>query len=45
MIGEEIRTNADAPIREPSKTAYLFLSVVVLLIWVGGSVVSSSLSV
>jgi hypothetical protein len=45
MIGERIRANADAPLQEPSKTAYLFLAVVVLLMYVVGSVISSSLSV
>jgi len=44
MIGDDISANADAPVREPGKTAYLFLAVVVLLVWVVGSLVSSSLS-
>jgi len=44
MIGDTIRANADAPIQEPSKTAYLFLAVVVLLMYVVGSVLASSLA-
>jgi hypothetical protein len=44
MIGEDIRANAEFPIQEPTKIAYLFLGAVVLLVWVLGSVISSSLS-
>ena len=44
MIGENLRANADKPLQKPSKTAYLFLAAVVLLIWVVGSLISSSLS-
>jgi hypothetical protein len=44
MIGEDLRANAEFPIQEPTKIAYLFLAVVVLLIWILGSVISSSLS-
>ncbi len=43
MIGEKIRANASYPIQAPGKVAYLILAVLVVLLYVGGFAVASSL--
>jgi len=44
MIGKKLRANAGFPIQSPGKTAGTVIAVVVLLLYVVGFVLASSLS-
>jgi hypothetical protein len=43
MIGKKIRANASYPIQSPGKTALLVMAALILLLYVGGFVIASSL--
>ena len=43
MIGKKIRANASYPKHAPGRVAYLVLAVLVVLLYVGGFAVASSL--
>ncbi len=45
MIGKNIRANASFPIQEPSKIAYLVIAAVIVLLYVVGAALASSVSV
>lgn len=45
MIGKKIRANADFPIQNPSKTAYLVVAAVIVLLYVVGAALAASVSV
>jgi len=43
MIGKKLRANASYPIHSPTKVAYLVIAALVVLLYVGGFVIASSL--
>jgi hypothetical protein len=43
MIGDKISANASYPIRSPTTVAYLILAFLIVLLYVGGFVIASSL--
>jgi len=43
MIGKKIRANASYPIQSPGKVAFFIISALIVLLYVGGFVIASSL--
>ena len=43
MIGKNLRANASYPIQSPGKTAFLIITAIIVLLYVGGFVLASSL--
>jgi len=44
MIGKKLRANASYPTQSPTKVAYLIIALVVVLLYVLGTFIASSLS-
>jgi len=43
MIGKKIRANASYPIQSPGKIAFLIIASFIILLYIGGFVIASSL--